>query len=121
MDKIFLNSMKAETLIGVYDWERTRKQTIILDLDITLPEKSVQKDDIQETIHYGEVCERVRNALKERDFQLLESLAEYVAQLILNDFQAASVCVKITKPGILPNVREVGVQITRCAENIQAA
>ena len=59
MDKIFLYGMKADTLIGVYDWERERKQTLILDLEISVPERTGTSDDIGDTIHYGEVCEVV--------------------------------------------------------------
>ena len=115
MDKIFLNGMKVDTLIGVYDWERTRVQKLVLDLTIGLPENGVRDDDIQHTIHYGKVCQRVREALKQRDFQLLESLAEFIATLIFDEFQAAFVRVKIVKPGILPDVREVGIEIERYA------
>ena len=86
MDKIFLRGMKADTLIGVYDWERERPQTLILDLDIGIPEQS---------------------------FLLLESLAEHIAKLILDNFGALSVRVRIIKPGILPDVKEVGIEIER--------
>ena len=101
MDKIFLYGMKADTLIGVYDWERERKQTLILDLEISVPERTGTSDDIGDTIHYGEVCEVVRRSLAEQDFLLLEALAEYIAQLILNDFGAAKVRVRIVKTGYL--------------------
>lgn len=113
MDKIFLHGMKAETLIGVYDWERTQIQTLIIDLDIAMPKHAADEDDIAQTIHYGDVCQRLRSELKQRDFLLLESLAEYTAALILDEFNAAWVRVNIVKPGILPNVREVGVEIER--------
>ena len=66
MDKIFLRGMKADTLIGVYDWERERPQTLILDLDIGIPEQSGQDDHIGNTVHYGEVCEAVRASLAEQ-------------------------------------------------------
>lgn len=113
MDKIFLRGMKADTLIGVYDWERERTQTLILDLDIGIPEQSGENDDIGNTVHYGEVCDAVRAALAEQSFMLLETLAEYVAKLILDDFGALSVRVRIVKPGILPDVKEVGIEIER--------
>lgn len=113
MDKIFLHGMKADTLIGVYEWERQQPQTLILDLDITLPERATANDDIGQTIHYGEVCEQVRQQLATRDFLLLESLAQYIADLILGDFGASWVRVRITKPGILPQVQQVGVEIER--------
>lgn len=116
MDKIFLYGMKADTLIGVYDWERERKQTLILDLEISVLERTGMSDDIGDTIHYGEVCEVVRRSLAEQDFLLLETLAEHIAQLILNDFGAAKVRVRIVKPGILPDVAQVGIEIERARE-----
>ena len=113
MDKIFLRGMKADTLIGVYDWERERPQTLILDLDNSIPEQSAQDDHIGNTVHYGEVCEAVRASLAEQSFLLLESLAEHIVKLILDNFGALSVRVRIIKPGILPDVKEVGIEIER--------
>lgn len=113
MDKIFLHGMKADTLIGVYGRERERLQTLIVDLDIGVPEKAGSDDDIANTVHYAEVCETLRRHLKEQDFLLLEALAEYIADLVLGYFGAVWVHVKIVKPGILEGVREVGVEIER--------
>ncbi|MDO5059423.1 MAG: dihydroneopterin aldolase [Neisseria sp.] len=113
MDKIFLHGMKADTLIGVYDWEREQQQTLIFDLDIGVPPQTGISDEIGDTVHYGEVCEALRNDLKAQKFLLLEALAEHVAQFILKNFAAQFVRVKVIKPGILPNVREVGVEIER--------
>lgn len=113
MDKIFLHGMKADTLIGVYEWERQQRQTVLLDLDIALPDQATQQDNITQTIHYGDVCQQLRQQLATRDFLLLESLAQYVADFILTDFGAKWVRVRITKLGILPNVQNVGVEIER--------
>lgn len=116
MDKIFLHGMKAETLIGVYDWEREQPQTLLLDLVVGVPEKSGADDDINNTVHYADVCEAVRASLKNQRFLLLEALAEHVADLVLSDFGALWVWVRIVKPGILPDVREVGVEIERSVD-----
>ncbi len=113
MDKIFLHGMKADTLIGVYDWEREQQQTLLIDLDIGVPAKLAASDHIDDTIHYGDVCEAVRRSLKEQSFLLLEALAEHIAELLLEDFDALWVRVRVVKPGILANVREVGVEIER--------
>lgn len=113
MDKIFLRGMKAETLIGVYDWERKQLQSLVIDLDIGVPQKAALSDNIDDTVHYGEVCEAVRLSLSSQDFLLLEVLAEHIAELILGNFGALWVRVRIVKPGILPDVKEVGVEIER--------
>ncbi len=112
MDKIFLHGLKADTLIGVYDWERRLPQTLSVDLDIGLPERD-RTDDIGNTVHYGEVCGRLRENLHNQQFFLLETLAEYIAGFVFRNFGAVWVRVRLVKPGILPDVREVGVEIER--------
>ena len=116
MDKNLFVRNEGRYLIGVYDWERERKQTLILDLEISVPERTGTSDDIGDTIHYGDVCEVVRRSLAEQDFLLLETLAEHIAQLILNDFGAVKVRIRIVKPGILPDVAQVGIEIERTRE-----
>ena len=113
MDKIFLHGMKADTLIGVYDWERQHKQTLILDLDVVLPENSHQDDNIEHTIHYGELCQLIRQELADCDFKLLESLAEFVAQLVFEHYPTPQLRLRVSKAGVLPDVREVGIEIER--------
>ncbi len=114
MDIIFLREVRAATLIGVYDWERHAPQTLEIDLDIGIPsETPCHSDNIGDTIHYGEVVERVRTSLAEQHFLLIEALAEHIAHLIRDEFGAAWVRVSVTKPGILPDVAKVGVTIER--------
>ena len=118
MDTIFLHGLKAETLIGVYDWERRQRQTLLLDLTLgTDFAAAAASDDIADTIHYAEVAEVVRQNLAEQQFLLLEALAEHVAALILTDFGARWVRVRVVKPGILPQVAGVGVEIERDAQS----
>ncbi|MDO4878143.1 MAG: dihydroneopterin aldolase [Neisseria sp.] len=116
MDKIFLHGLKADTLIGVFDWERRLPQTLSLDLDIGLP-PGRRSDDVADTIDYGEVCESLRRDLGGRQFFLLEALAEHIAGMVLQDFGAVWVRVRVVKPGILPDVREVGVEIERGSQS----
>ena len=114
MDQIFLHGFKVDTLIGVYAWEREQPQSLLLDLDIGLPDSEAgRSDDIADTIHYGEVALALRADLARQQFLLLEALAEHVAKLIQTDFGAPWVRVSVVKPGILPNVAKVGVCIER--------
>lgn len=114
MDTLFLHGLKAETLIGVYDWERQQRQTLLLDVDIgTDARPAGHSDNIDDTIHYGDVAEALRHNLAQQQFLLLEALAEHVAQFLLDHFGALWVRVRVVKPGILAQVREVGVQIER--------
>lgn len=120
MDKIFLHGLKAQTLIGVYEWERQHSQTIVFDLDIGIEARSVRTDGIDETVHYGLVCERLRREVAARDFLLLESLAEHAAQFLFDSFdKIVWLRVRVSKPGILSEVDAVGVEIER--RRVQAA
>lgn len=114
MDIIFIRTMQARTLIGVYPWEREAPQQIELDLDVGLPNgQAAQSDSIDDTIHYGTLVERLRELLAEQQFLLLEALAEFVANVVLQEFKAPWVRVSIVKPGILPEVGKVGITIER--------
>lgn len=114
MDKIFLRGIRVKTLIGLYEWERKNKQTIVLDLELGLNASFSCSDDIADTVHYGEVCTYVRQDLAKRNFLLLERLAEHIAQTLFTQFAPlAWLRIKLVKPGILADVDEVGVEIER--------
>ncbi len=114
MDTIFLNEVRVETKLGVPDWERMTPQTILLDVEIAMPHnRSCQTDAIDDTIDYGQVVAKIRQSLKEHSFKLVEALAEHVCQIILHDFGAPWVKVRVAKPGILPGVKSLGVVIER--------
>jgi dihydroneopterin aldolase len=114
MDTIFLSEVKVQTKLGVPEWERMVEQTIILDIEIGYDlSKACQSDDVADTIDYGAVVSRVRETLKENSFQLVEALAEHLCQLILKEFGALSVKVKVAKPAILPGLKALGVVIER--------
>ena len=114
MDTIFLEQVKVETKLGVPEWERMLPQTIILDIEIGYDlTKACKSDAIADTIDYGAVVSRIRETLAEHSFQLVEALAEHVAQLILKEFKAENVKVKVSKPAILPGLKALGVVIER--------
>jgi dihydroneopterin aldolase len=114
MDIIFLNEVKAETKLGVPAWERMVAQTIVLNLEIAMPNSSsCQTDQIADTIDYGMVVTRIRERLTTKSFQLVEALAEDLCQIIMIDFGAPWVKIKVAKPGILLGVKSLGVIIER--------
>ncbi len=89
-------------------------QTVLLDIEIAMPDsKSCKTDNIKDTIDYGVVVARIRETLAENSFKLVEALAEHVCQLILKEFTAPWVKIKVAKPGILPGVKAVGVTMER--------
>jgi dihydroneopterin aldolase len=114
MDTIFLSEVKVQTKLGVPVWERLLPQTIILDLEIGYDLSSAcHSDNINDTIDYGAVVNRIRDTLNTHSFQLVEALAEHICQLVLKEFGALSVKIKVAKPGILPGLRALGVMIER--------
>lgn len=114
MDIIFLSEVKVQTKLGVPEWERMVEQTIILDLDIAMPSnKSCQTDAIEDTIDYGAVVQRIRQTLRDNSFKLVEALAEHICHIILNEFGAPWVKIKVAKPGIMPGLKALGVIIER--------
>lgn len=114
MDIIFLSEVKIQTNLGVPEWERMVPQTVVLDIEIAMPSnESCATDEIGDTIDYGVVVSRMRETLAEKSFKLVEALAEHLCQLIMKEFKAPWVKVKVAKPGILPGVKSLGVVIER--------
>jgi 7,8-dihydroneopterin aldolase/epimerase/oxygenase len=118
MDSIFISELKVKTKLGVPEWERMTPQTIILDIEIGYDLSAAGNSDaIADTIDYGAVVARIQSTLKEHSFQLVEALAEHVCQLILKEFKAESVKIKVAKPGILVGLKALGVVIERGVKN----
>lgn len=114
MDIIFLNEFRAETIIGIYPWEREVPQTIQLDLEIGLPHsRAGTSDDVADTIDYGKVVERIQLVLAEKHFSLVEALAEHLARLVMDEFGAPWIKISITKLGLIRGVKRLGVTIER--------
>lgn len=114
MDTIFISELKVQTKLGVPDWERMIPQTIILDIEISYDLSLASKSDaIADTIDYGAVVGRIRQTLNEHSFQLVETLAEHICQLIIKEFGGLSVKIKVTKPAVLPGLKALGIILVR--------
>ena len=114
MDIIYIDDLRLSTLIGIYPREKALPQAIEISMQIgTSTINAGASDDISDTINYAAVVERVRSELARQHFNLLETLAEYIANLIMQDFGAPWVRVSIGKLGLIAGVRRVGVTIER--------
>jgi dihydroneopterin aldolase len=114
MDTIFINELRLDILIGVYDWERQVPQSVQFDLEIGIPQRrSAHSDHLADTIDYAAVTRRIEASLKENHFGLLERVAEHIAELIEREFGAPWVKVRVTKLAPLKNVKRLGVIIER--------
>ena len=114
MDIIFLRELKVDTLIGVYEWEKRVPQTLQIDLEIALPDsRACQTDDIKDALDYANIVRDIQSALASRHFNLLEALAETIAQMLLNDFKSPWVKVSVAKLSAIRGSRMVGISIER--------
>jgi dihydroneopterin aldolase len=114
MDIIFLNDLRVDTVIGIYDWERRIKQTVIFDFEMgTDIRKAAASDRIEDTLNYKAVAKRVIEFAGNSEFQLVETLAERVAQLILDEFGVPWLRLKLNKLGAVRYARDVGIIIER--------
>ncbi|MDJ0750832.1 MAG: dihydroneopterin aldolase [Woeseiaceae bacterium] len=114
MDKIFLRELKVDTIIGIWEWERKIRQTIVIDLEMSADiSKAAETDDIADTLDYKGVAKRVQQFVAESSFQLVETLAERIAAVIRDEFDVAWVRVQVHKPGAIRGSRDVGIDIER--------
>ena len=116
MDIIYLQHLSVDTVIGVWEWERRIRQTLILDLELGLDTRQAgETDDLQYTADYKAVTDRVRDFASASDFKLIEALAENIARILLAEFPVRWVRLKINKQGVVRHVRDVCVIIERGA------
>jgi 7,8-dihydroneopterin aldolase/epimerase/oxygenase len=114
MDIIYLNALKIETVIGIYGWERQIKQTVVLDLAMATDiRQAATTDRIEDTLNYKAVAKRLVEFVSHSDFQLLETLAESIAEIVMTEFSVPWIRVQLNKPGAVRGARDVGVIIER--------
>jgi 7,8-dihydroneopterin aldolase/epimerase/oxygenase len=122
MDTIFLKELTTETVIGIFDWEREVKQTIAIDLEMSVDiRRAARTDSIADTLNYKGVAKRVLAFVEESRFQLVETLAEEIARLILREFGVERVRLTLHKPGAIRHSKDVGVMIERRREDLESA
>jgi dihydroneopterin aldolase len=114
MDTVFINDLRIETIIGIYDWERKVRQTISLDLEMGADiRRAAETDAIEDTLNYKAVAKRLLAFVEDSEFQLVETLAEKIAAIVLNEFSVPWVRLTVHKPGAVRGSRDVGVIIER--------
>lgn len=122
MDIIFLHDLTIETIIGIYDWERKEKQSIILDLDMGADIAAAARTDaIEDTLNYKAVAKRLIEFVGDSEYQLVETLAERVAEIVLNEFGVKWVRLRVNKKGAVRYAGDVGVVIERGIERGERA
>lgn len=119
MDIIYINDLRIETIIGIYGWERKTRQTVVLDIEMgTDIRKASASDDVEDTLNYKTVAERLFEFVGGSEFELIETLAEQISDILLHEFNVPWLRLKLNKQGALKGVRDVGVIIERGQKEI---
>jgi len=114
MDIIFLGGLEVETIIGIYDWERVTKQTVILDIEMAFDiQKAAETDDIQYTLDYKTVSQRIVSFVEASQFLLVEKLISEIADIIRSEFNVPWVRITLNKKGAISAAKDVGIIIER--------
>ncbi|GGO63919.1 dihydroneopterin aldolase [Bowmanella pacifica] len=114
MDKIYIEGLRLESLIGVYDWERKAPRPLLVDLCLRCDlSQAAQTDKVTDTIDYALVAESLGRVAEKSSFELLEALASAMLDALFAEFAIREITLKLSKPDILPNARNVAVQLTR--------
>ncbi len=114
MDTIYLHGLTVDAVIGIWEWERKIRQKVVIDIDMDADiRKAAASDSVDDTLNYKLVAKRVIELAESSGFQLVETLAERVAELVRTEFDVPWVRVKINKPGAIRGSRDVGVIIER--------
>ena len=113
-DHIFLAGLECECIIGFIDWERRVPQKVVIDLELPCDcAHAARSDSVADTVDYKLVAKRVLAFVGASQFQLLETLAQRLAELLLAEFALAWIRIRINKPGAIRHSRDVGVAIER--------
>ena len=113
-DTVFVHELKVETIIGIWGWERKIRQTVSIDLEMGADiRRAAETDSIDDTLNYKAISKRVQQFVADSEFQLVETMAEKIAELVLQEFKVPWIQVRVSKPGAIRGAKNVGILIHR--------
>lgn len=114
MDIVFIRGLRMDTVIGVYDWERQIRQTVLIDLELATDVSAAAKnDELADALDYYAISQRVKAFVEASAYRLVETLAERVAELLLTEYSMSWLRLTVSKPGAVRDCDAVGVSIER--------
>ncbi|MDX1492371.1 MAG: dihydroneopterin aldolase [Pseudohongiellaceae bacterium] len=114
MDIVYIEDLRIETVIGIYDWERECKQIVSLDLSMASDIRpAAASEDINKALDYKAVSKRLIDFIEGSEFLLIETMAESVAKIVLDEFSVPWLRLRLGKPGAVTGAKDVGVIIER--------
>ncbi len=118
MDKIFLSALNVECIVGIWEWERRVKQNVVIDVELAADiRRAAAADHIDHTVDYKRLAKRLLTFVGESQYQLVETLTERIAHLIVTEFHVPWVKVRLNKQGAIRGARDVGIEIERHASD----
>lgn len=113
-DTVFVHELRVETIIGIWGWERKIRQTVSIDLEMGADiRRAAETDSIDDTLNYKAISKRVQQFVADSEFQLVETMAEKIAELVLQEFNVPWIQVRVSKPGAIRGAKNVGILIHR--------
>ena len=113
-DTVFVHELKVETIVGIWGWERKIRQTVSIDLEMGADiRRAAETDSIDDRLNYKAISKRVQQFVADSEFQLVETLAEKIAELVLQEFKIPWIQVRVSKPGAIRGAKNVGILIHR--------
>jgi dihydroneopterin aldolase len=114
MDIVYIRGLRVETVIGIHDWERDIRQTVVIDLEMaTEADRAAVSDWIGYALDYSKVSDRVKAFIEGSKYKLLETLAEQVARIVMREFNVPWLHLRVSKPGAVEGADDVGIIIER--------
>ncbi|BDM63580.1 7,8-dihydroneopterin aldolase [Shewanella sp. NFH-SH190041] len=114
MDKVLIRGLRIDTVIGIYEWEKQIHQTLEIDLDMGWDNRlPAANDDYRHALCYETVSKRLTALVQAQPIELIETVAEQIADCLLSEFAVPWVRVQVMKPGAVPQAQAVGVEIER--------
>ena len=114
MDIVYIRELEVETVIGIYDWEREIRQRVNLDLEMGMDiRQAANTEDVENTLNYKSVSDRLIEFIEQSEFQLVETMAEQIAEIVMSEFSVKWLKLRLGKPGAVPKAADVGVIIER--------
>ena len=111
---IKIKNLKLRTIVGIYNWEKDRKQDVIINIELEVSsEKALKTDDINDTINYKDLNNEIISAVESRKFYLIEKIADTILEIVLKDKRVVKAIVEIDKPGALQFSDSVSVICSR--------
>lgn len=112
MDSLNIRALNVATRIGVNAWEQKINQALVIDISIP-SDFSACADDLSKTLDYDTLCKKVTHFVESRSFQLIETVANLVAELVKDEFKVDKVTVSVSKPHAVKNAGTIQVTVSR--------